>query len=561
MKYLRILLLILFCGCSLPQGLDSEMTTNGSEYNKNGDADSLKKRTEELGQANEKEKLGLPVTTERTIQATSLIPTMATPNAVIHSMIAVPATMDRPIPTMSPMSPSGLRGNSDTTNTEGKMNSTTHVPDILEVGTTPAANQISPSSGNTSKSNASKSEDKWIEGLCSYPIYNNRDACIGYLDYYTQHLSLCEYRGGVVVFAIFVASLGLTIILLNCLLPVVVWQRSDMRTQYDYIKVSLAFADMIPGFLLLTAVIPNMVWVRQHSEKQVVEMLHNDTNSPTAVIVGSLLTMSGQASLLHLMFLSIERFIAITWPFWHLLRKTRTIIVTLSLLWIASFLCAFVPAEFPQYFEYIFQPSLLIHYMTLKTIIGTSGKVEYGIHGPLYTSITMILPFTIMLVVCILTGISSYRKLKSRTKTFRAGGKFHAASGSAVVDGKQSSTGVAAEPRLKPTTSLRQKLRPEVSVFITIVTMIIGFTVTILPFGIVLILFVAKTLTCSTYTTSFVLTFYGGLANGFINPIIYSFRDERFRTAVKKLFSKRSENKPMATTTTNVSSGSCNSKL
>nr|XP_039271602.1 alpha-1A adrenergic receptor-like [Styela clava] len=503
--------------------------------------------------------LGVPVTTRRLVISSTVPPTFSKPASPELSGPTkfVPPNSVKPISLLHIVRPAVVVTRRIKRNTQGvtssmqlEISNTLDLPvlqefenqtEMLNVGPPPmftrAILATTPASNQTNDVNNQSRDDQTIlvDSLCGYPVYYNRIACHE-LDYFTQPLSLCEERGGMIAFVFFVVVLGLTIIFLNCLLPIVVWQRSDMRTQYDCIKVSLSVADMLSGFLLLTAIIPNTVWIRKYNEEKVVELLEKDTNSSVAIIVGSLVNMSGQASLLHLMFLSIERFIAIKWSFWHLLRRTRTIIITLSLIWITTILCAFIPAAFSQYFEYKLQPPLLIHMVTLRTITEESGEVVNGIHGPLYTAIPMILPYTIMCVACIMTGIVSYKKLTRRAKTFGADGAFHATSGK-----PSASTGVSAIPVTKHRLKTSDKLRPEVSVFITILIMILGFTVTILPFGIVLFLFVAGVFNCNNYTTPYTVSFYVGLANGFINPIIYSFRDERFRIAVKKIFCFRLE--------------------
>nr|XP_039271761.1 5-hydroxytryptamine receptor 2B-like [Styela clava] len=614
MSGLLIIILLGFCTCITCQKMELADRNRQFDINKNVGIDPIRKRKIQFPPEPTLGKTGVPVTTKRSILltpwATTLptesstkrtIPATTTTIFVVQPTLGVPVTSRRLVisstipPTFSnppspksstlfspPFEPSVLpnvvgpaivvtrriqRNNQEVTSSMPlEISNTPDLPFLQEFENRTALTNVAPpslytrpilattpASNQTNGGNNQSRDDQTIlvDSLCGYPVYYNRSACHE-LDYFTQPLSLCEERGGMIVFAFFVIVLGLTIILLNCLLPVVVWQRSDMRTQYDYIKVSLSVADMLSGFLLLTAVIPNTVWIRKYSEERVIELLEKDTNSVVAIFVGSLLTMSGQASLLHLMFLSIERFIAIKWSFWHLLRKTRTIIITLSSIWITSFLCAFIPAAFSQYFEYKFQPPLLIHMMTLRTITGESGEVEYGIHGPLYTVITMILPYAIMCVACIMTGIVSYKKLASRAKTFGDDGAFHTTSRYTSA-----ATGVTASPVTKPRLRTPNKLRPEVSVFITITIMILGFTVTILPFGIVLILFVAGTFNCDNYTTPYTVSFYAGLANGFINPIIYSFRDERFRIAVKKIFCARLKNKKQTSpVTTNASNSS-----
>lgn len=138
------------------------------------------------------------------------------------------------------------------------------------------------------------------------------------------------------------------------------------------ISVSLAFADMITGLLLLFSVIPNLDWVRNSTESMIIEelMKAEENRSATAIIEGSMLTFTAQvnnlsifhlsfecqqtkyifmqASLLHLSFMSLERFIAIKWPLWHRRRRTKTILLTIAGIWIVSLLFAFAPGKIPS---------------------------------------------------------------------------------------------------------------------------------------------------------------------------------------------------------------------
>lgn len=58
--------------------------------------------------------------------------------------------------------------------------------------------------------------------------------------------------------------------------------------------MSLAFADVIIGFVLLFSTIPNMMRTMRSTESEVLRMMEETTNSPQAIVAGSMLTLSAQ---------------------------------------------------------------------------------------------------------------------------------------------------------------------------------------------------------------------------------------------------------------------------
>ncbi|XP_077971371.1 dopamine D2-like receptor [Styela clava] len=188
-----------------------------------------------------------------------------------------------------------------------------------------------------------------ILALCGFAVYSNESECSD-LRYYMYDakasLSNCEIRRGFISFCLVIILMSLAIILSNILLPVVVWKTRELRTQYNYIKVSLALADLLSGIVMLCTTIPNMLWMRYKTEREVVDYILDDRNSIKAIVSGSFIMISLQATILHLLFLSFERFIALRWPFWHQTRKTRSICLTLLLVWIISLSFVFIPGKY-----------------------------------------------------------------------------------------------------------------------------------------------------------------------------------------------------------------------
>lgn len=260
------------------------------------------------------------------------------------------------------------------------------------------------------------------------------------------------------------------------------------------------------------------------SAEDLVYYPEKDKNSPHAITVGAFLTVSIASSLLHLTYLSIERFTAIKWPFRHMRRKTRSVVFVIACLWTISLATSFVPAAFPDYFAYEFQPTILIHMMTLETANGTMSEWR----GVLYGTVTVIIPYIVMSVFCAMTAMETHRKMKKSRKTF--GGQHKSNPSYTSVNQGSRNT---------------KKRDPEISVFITVGMMIAAFTLTLLPFTIVMMLFLGGFLDCGNYTILYVSLFYIRMLNSLANGIIYSVRDQRFRRAVKDIFpcSKSSDKK------------------
>nr|XP_039271302.1 uncharacterized protein LOC120345814 [Styela clava] len=157
---------------------------------------------------------------------------------------------------------------------------------------------------------------------------------------------------------------------------------------------------------------------------------------------------------------------------------------------------------------------------------GDSVLEQLGYHGISYVVVTILLPYALMLIFCTSAGIIAYRgfvrqeaELCKRTERNTRNTK-----------GKKST-------KEKQKTSINKRIiQPKVSVLITLFIMIAAFTITLLPFAVVMFLFMNETLDCSNFSIPYAITFYGSLTNSFMNAIIYSFRDKRFRKAVSRLF-------------------------
>lgn len=74
-----------------------------------------------------------------------------------------------------------------------------------------------------------------VVGLCGYPPYNDRKACLEQ-NYFNDALGKCEMRWAKIIFGICTGLAAAAIICVNILIPVVVARCPDMRTHYDFIK-------------------------------------------------------------------------------------------------------------------------------------------------------------------------------------------------------------------------------------------------------------------------------------------------------------------------------------
>nr|XP_039270870.1 high-affinity lysophosphatidic acid receptor-like [Styela clava] len=335
------------------------------------------------------------------------------------------------------------------------------------------------------------------------------------------------FFGSVIMF------LGFFIIISNCLLPYLVYREPNLRVTHNWIKVSLAFADMLNGIVLVCSVLPNILWFRNLPEREVASEIAKETNSVTAVFLGSLLIVSNQGSLLHLTFLTTERLVAINWPMNHKALEQTIIYHGIAVVWILSIFCSFTPAIFPDHFEYSLAPVAFVNMLTTKNL--PDGSMGY--HGALYGVVTILLPYSIMLLTSITTGFIVWKKLRNSPRTCRVPKEQdHATRGSleSIVD------------------YLRQvpELHPEIKVFKTLIIMIVAFSVTLLPVSVILILYnLKKYYNCDNYSLPYTLAFYIGISNSFLNVIIYTVRDKSFRKACRnefpRIFRKKKNNENM----------------
>uniref|UniRef100_H2Z4Y6 G-protein coupled receptors family 1 profile domain-containing protein n=1 Tax=Ciona savignyi TaxID=51511 RepID=H2Z4Y6_CIOSA len=78
--------------------------------------------------------------------------------------------------------------------------------------------------------------------------------------------------------------------------------------------------------------------------------------------------------------------------------------------------------------------------------------------------------------------------------------------------------------------SLKKK---EAAVIKTIGIMQLGFTVTLVPVVVVSILFYTRYFQCKDVSTPYTIGFYMSTANGFVNVLVYTVRDAKFRSWIK----------------------------
>uniref|UniRef100_H2YTG7 G-protein coupled receptors family 1 profile domain-containing protein n=1 Tax=Ciona savignyi TaxID=51511 RepID=H2YTG7_CIOSA len=81
-----------------------------------------------------------------------------------------------------------------------------------------------------------------------------------------------------------------------------------------------------------------------------------------------------------------------------------------------------------------------------------------------------------------------------------------------------------------------QRRNKEKAALMVLMYMQIGFTVTLVPMILVVSLFLGGILNCSNYAAAYVTSFYLGMTNSLVNFVVYSVREDQFRSTVKSIF-------------------------
>ncbi|XP_078492013.1 trace amine-associated receptor 8b-like [Ciona intestinalis] len=336
--------------------------------------------------------------------------------------------------------------------------------------------------------------------LCGFPSFCDSSALT---ECSNITLMKCDRCSPVVagVFIAFVMLLGLLAILCNLL---VVWhsvKQSKHENKINKMKGSLAVADMMIGFHILSIPTTKLFWTISSTSDQIDAMQLSYQNS-VAAFVGGIFYVSGfSSSLFHLLLLSAQRFMAITFPIRYKFQSNARINFYIALAWLLGILAASSPAFFPSDFVYSYSHVLfLFHPAPRGSTSGLSNNVAAVF------IIFYITPYVLMTVLTMISGISIRFRFKQ----------------SASISGND-----------------KRNRKAEKHAFVVLAFMQLGFTLTLVPFVVVVLLFYSSILKCATMSSTYVTCVYLNMVNSLVNFIVYSARETQFRATVKSILTKK----------------------
>nr|XP_002125310.1 relaxin receptor 2 isoform X1 [Ciona intestinalis] len=368
------------------------------------------------------------------------------------------------------------------------------IPDIndLENGTAAAAR-------NQTNATAYVSVLCGFPSFCSYSAYN---VCSNTT---LVECDECSMIGaGFFIFACVV--LGAMILIGNSL---VFWYnfRNSIQDKFSIMKASLSVADSLAGIQIFGVVLYNVSWTINSTSQELdmKQLLYQD--SPQAIIGGMFYIMSFTSSLFHLLYFSGQRLFAVTYPINYKIQSNAHVAFGLVLTWILGVISATVPAWFPNTYTYSYYHTIYLFLPSIRNYSSTNNSSSGAALALVF--VFSILPYCLMVILTITSA------LQIRIRLIRS------ASLSKSMD----------KDLLK---------KKEVKLIKTVAIMQIGFTVTLVPVVVILVLFYAHVFSCKNVSTPYVIGFYMSMSNSLVNVLVYSGRDSKFRAWLKSIVTCKS---------------------
>ena len=124
------------------------------------------------------------------------------------------------------------------------------------------------------------------------------------------------------------------IILANGLVLVLFSKRTKLRTPANYVLLSLAACDFITGVIN----IPLFIIV---AFTPVITLLEFQSNM--IVLVSVFNNFTAISACYHILAATTEKYLSIIWPVTHRLMTRKTVFIVLQIVWVVSFIIAFIP--------------------------------------------------------------------------------------------------------------------------------------------------------------------------------------------------------------------------
>ncbi|CAG5080505.1 Oidioi.mRNA.OKI2018_I69.PAR.g9620.t1.cds [Oikopleura dioica] len=289
---------------------------------------------------------------------------------------------------------------------------------------------------------------------------------------------------------------------LNCPLKMRTTRRRHVK-----IKLSLTIADLIPAISLL----PIMVYYvltgygnPSPSAHYYYGMVQESKGAVWVNVSGVLYIIYLVSTAANLSLLSTERFIALKFPLRNLSFLTDTGCNSIILfIWIISIFISIIPFLMYDYFGYSFDPQVFLNSIIIKTD-KTDGS---RLHGLFYVFCAFVGPYFYNLILCILTLVTVHKSMSDHR----------------IFD--QSQRYISTEREIA-----------NFQFFRVTAIMVVGFSMTLLPYSIILLLFVAGVLTCGPTTSRiFVFATFFSLSACVINTVVYNISSQNFQKEVLSL--------------------------
>ena len=274
---------------------------------------------------------------------------------------------------------------------------------------------------------------------------------------------------------------ALLIILANGLVFVLFMKRAQLRTPANYVLFSLAACDFITGvinipFFIIVAFTPVITLFKFRYYM--------------AVLVSVLNNFTAISACYHILAATTEKYLSVIWPVKHRSITRKTVFKVLQVVWVMSFIVAFIP------FSWVNMEDR-----------ETQGKLTLG-HVTLCLVAVFLFPYAFMIYafVVIFKSIARRGKVKENTPS--------------------------------RTSKLSQQAALEKRCLILFASMATVFLVCWLPWFILMLLYKVKDNVKELEIPAhlFVLVRY---ATSIINPVLYTFFRRDFKTALRSLFQNK----------------------
>ncbi|XP_021351031.1 5-hydroxytryptamine receptor 4-like [Mizuhopecten yessoensis] len=283
------------------------------------------------------------------------------------------------------------------------------------------------------------------------------------------------------------SSLPVLTILGNLLVIIIIVRRSNFRQKANVFVVSLAIADIaVAIFVMLFSIlqeVSNMAWL-------------SDPN--ICLMAWSFDVMFTTTSILHLMCMTIDRYVAICLPFKYHDLISQTCVATLLML------CWSLPAVIS--FGLIFGK---VHMIGIEEYYSCSSQCQFRVNA-YYAVICSVISFYIPSIFMLVLNFKIFWNVRVRTRQLR-----------------QMTDGMAVQSKQKEHFLMR-----EASVARTIAIMLGCFLICWLPFFVFNVIDPLMNYTISEVLWKIVTWF--GYVNSTINPYLYYFRNRKNRPCIYK---------------------------